>query len=118
MYGLDTSIDLSFLRGREVVQIAIGIHQVIFGFDADVSITVEGAFQYAARGECSKWGPGMPDAATPTLRLLGRTVREVQGHSDGTLKIGFSNGDYLTILDASKQYESYQISSPGKTIVV
>jgi len=45
-------------------------------------------------------------------------VEEVQGREDGTLRLGFSNGDCLLILDASTEYESYQISRRGETIVV
>lgn len=118
MYGLDMRVDLSFLNGREVLQVAIGVHEVIFRFDGDVSITVEGAFSYASGGELSKWSPGAPQAAAPALRLLGQTVRAVQGHRDGMLEVEISNGDRLTILDASKEFESYQISAPGRTIVV
>jgi hypothetical protein len=36
MYGLKTEIDLSFLTGRELIQLAIGVYQVQFGFDQEV----------------------------------------------------------------------------------
>jgi len=36
MYGLKKDIDLSFLTGRELIQLAIGVYQVQFGFDEDV----------------------------------------------------------------------------------
>jgi hypothetical protein len=39
MYGLSKDLDLNFLNGREVVQVAIGIYQIIFGFDEDVRIS-------------------------------------------------------------------------------
>ena len=53
MYGLKKDIDLSFLNGREVIQVAIGIHQVQFGFDEDVRISVEGGFCYSDGLEAS-----------------------------------------------------------------
>ena len=46
MYGLDRDIDLSFLKGREVEQIAIGVYQITFAFDEDVRISVEVRFSY------------------------------------------------------------------------
>lgn len=46
MYGLKSDIDLSFLNGRELIQVAIGLYQIQFGFDGDVRISVEGEFSY------------------------------------------------------------------------
>jgi hypothetical protein len=42
MYGLEKEFDLSFLNGREVEQVAIGVYQIQFGFDEDVRVSVEG----------------------------------------------------------------------------
>ena len=42
MYGLNPEINLSFLVGRELLQVCIGIHQVQLHFDKDVSISIEG----------------------------------------------------------------------------
>jgi hypothetical protein len=117
MNGLDPGIDLSFLRGREVIQIAVGLFQVVFAFDEQVSISVESEFRFSSTDSCV-WQPGAPQAAAPTLRLLGVRVEEVRGQSDGTLDLIFSNGARLTILDSSKEFESYNITRPGQTIVV
>jgi len=40
MYGLKRDANLSFLIGREVIQVAIGVHHVIFHFEEDISISV------------------------------------------------------------------------------
>jgi hypothetical protein len=40
MYGLKKEIDLSFLTGRELIQVAIGSFQVEFHFDEDVTVSV------------------------------------------------------------------------------
>jgi hypothetical protein len=37
---------------------------------------------------------------------------------DGTLTLAFSNQHRLTVLDSSKEYESYDITRPGQTIIV
>ena len=118
MHGLDTTIDLSFLTGREVLQVAIGIHDVQFAFDRDVRISITGSFRYVSREGSSEWQPGAPQAAAPALRLLGATVEQVYGQKDGTLELTFSTGGRLTVLDNSKEFESYTISRPGETIVV
>jgi hypothetical protein len=119
MYGLDITIDLSFLIGREAIQIAIGLYQVIFAFDDSVSISVESEFRLISpQGDVSIWQPPGPYTAAAALRLLGAKIENVSGQKDGTLMITFSGGDILTILDSSKEYQSYDITCPGRTIVV
>jgi len=118
MHGLKKDVDLSFLTGREVVQVAIGMYQVIFAFDEDVSISVEGAFTYSDRARETVWKPTSPDAAASAVVLLGTKVEQAKGEENGTLTLTFSNGGCLTIPDSSREYESYQITRPGETIVV
>ena len=120
MYGLSKDIDLSFLKGREVIQVAIGVYQVQFGFDEDVIIYVHSQFGYFDGHDEWTWEPerGAEQIAARTVSLLGATIQNFEGHEDGTLILTFPNGQRLTILDNSKQYESYDITRPGQTIVV
>ena len=120
MYGLSKDTDLSFLNGREVEQVAIGVYQIHFGFDEDVRISVEGQFAYFDGQEEWVWKPepGAARIAARTVSLLGATIKTFDGKEDGTLSLAFSNGQRLTIVDNSKQYESYNITRPGQTIVV
>jgi hypothetical protein len=118
MYGLDKNIDLAFLKGREIIQIAIGVHQVIFAFDDDVTISVENHFQYLFNDGSSEWRPGAKHVAAKTVQLLGSVVEEVLGQENGTLELTFSNGDRLVITDENKNCEAYNITRRGQTIVV
>lgn len=120
MYGLKKEIDLSFLNGRELIQVAIGLYQISFRFDEDVAISVEGEFCYFDGQAESTWKAETAAAqiASRTVSLLGSTIRSYAGREDGTLSLVFSNGQRLTILDSSKEYESYDITRPGVTIVV
>lgn len=113
-------IDLSFLGGRELIQIAIGLYHISFRFDEDVAISVEGEFRYFdGQEECIwKHQPGAEQIAARTVSLLGSTIKNFERHEDGTLILTFSNGLRLTIVDNSKMYESYDITRPGHTIVV
>lgn len=120
MYGLKKETDLSFLNGRELIQIAIGLHHISFRFDEEVAISVEGEFTYFdGQTECV-WESEASAAqiAARTVSLLGATIQNFEAHEDGTLILTFSNGQRLTIVDNSKQYESYDITLPGRTIVV
>jgi hypothetical protein len=120
MYGLAKDIDLDFLNGREVGQIAIGVYQTQFGFDEDVRISVEGGFFYFDGQNDSVWKPepGFEPIAARTVALLGATIETFEAREDGTLTLNFSNGHRLIIPDSSKEYESYDITRPGQTIVV
>jgi Family of unknown function (DUF6188) len=120
MYGLKKEIDLSFLAGRELIQLAIGVYQVQFGFDEDVRISVDSEFRYF--DEQAEWiwrpEPGSSSIAARAVALLGATIESFGSNIDGTLNLAFSNQHRLTILDSSKAYESYDITRPGQTIIV
>jgi hypothetical protein len=52
------------------------------------------------------------------LSLLVTTIENFEGHENGSLSLVFSNGQRLIFLDSSKEYESYDITRPGQTIIV
>ena len=120
MYGLKKEIDLRFLKDRELIQVAVGLHQISFRFDEDVAISVEGDFRYSDGQD--EWigrpEPGPSQVAARALALLGATITSFESNENGTLILTFSNGHRLTMLDSSKEYESYDISRPGENIVV
>jgi Family of unknown function (DUF6188) len=120
VYGLSGDIDLSFLRDRELEHVTIGVYQVWFGFDKDVTISVESQFRFFDGQREWVWQPepGAAQIAAQTLALLGTKIERFEGHANGTLELAFPNGCILSFLDSSSQYESYQITRPGQTIIV
>jgi len=120
MHGLKEGIDLGFLKGREVIQVAIGKFGVRFGLDEDVIISVEGGFGYFDGSAELSWKPepAYSQTAAPSIALLGATIHSFEAHEHGTLKLNFSNGHRLTIPDSSKQYESYSITRLGFNLYV
>ena len=120
MYGLSKDIDLSFLAGRQVEQVAIGVYQVQFRFDEEVTISVESHFRYFDGQPEWIWSaePGAALAASRTVSLLTATIERFEIQENGTLFLMFSNGHRLSILDSSKEYQSYDITRPGQTIIV
>jgi hypothetical protein len=120
MYGLRKDLDLSFLNSREVIQVAIGVYEVRFGFDEDVSITAYGEFRFFDGQQEWTWKPepGGAQTAARTVSLLGATIESFEGQENGTLSLEFSNGQRLIIPDSSREYESYDITGPGSNIVV
>jgi hypothetical protein len=120
MHGLRQDIDLSFLYGRELVQLAIGLYQIILRFDEEVAISVEGEFRYFDGQDEWAWRPepGSSLCAAHVASSLGMTIDSVRGDANGTLVLVFSNSHRLTLMDANKEYESYDITRAGQTIVV
>ena len=84
MYGLKKDIDLSFLNGRERIQIAIGLFHVSFRFDEEVAISVEGEFLYFDGNAewISKHERNSSVVAARTVALLGTTIQAFQSSTD------------------------------------
>jgi hypothetical protein len=120
MYGLKRDLDLNFLKGLELMHVAVSIFSVRFAFDEDVAISVTGEFLYFDGQVEWAWEPepGKSGIASRTLDLLGRTVEDLEWHEDGTLRLSFANGHRLTMLDNSREHESYDITRPGQKIIV
>jgi hypothetical protein len=76
MYGLEKQIDLSFFAGREIIQVAIGVYQVQFAFDEDVTISAESEFRYFDGKAEWIWRPepGSASIAARAVALLGATI--------------------------------------------
>jgi hypothetical protein len=120
VYGLRKDTNLSFLMGREVQQVAIGDYEIIFGLDGDIRISVESEFGYFDGQREWVWRPepGASLIAAHSATLLGATIQSYEGRANGTLVLAFPNGRRLTVLDSNKEFESYDITRPGQTIVV
>lgn len=120
MYGLKNEVDLRFLKGRELIRVAIGSFQVQFHFDEDVAVSVEAEFHYfdGQREWIWRQQPASPHLAARTVAMLGAIITAFESCENGTLALTFSNGHRLTIVDSFKDYESYDITRPGQTIIV
>jgi hypothetical protein len=108
MYGLPKDTDLTFLVRTKLEHVEVTEYQAQLHFTGDVCISIE--------GDCLiDNGP----VDYETLRsLVGKTVFGVTIQDEGRLNLIFHDGQRLSILDSNDQYESYQITAPGVTIVV
>jgi len=118
MYGLPTNMDLSFLLGKELIQVCIGTFQSILrcGGGACSSLECEyRVFRMSGDGD----GTSAPCSSADGLTaILGRKIVGVTNNGGGELAITFSNDSVLVIYDTNTEYESYQISDRTCTIVV
>jgi hypothetical protein len=124
MYGLPDDIDLSFLRGRKLDSVCIGLYQVRLVFKpGNVKIDSFGVFKHRrADGVMVEVKVEVEVGKVPTsgilLSLLGSDVVQVDWNPDGTLNLTFTNGEVVTFIDDTSGYESYWINSPDGQIVV
>jgi hypothetical protein len=117
MHRLSPDLDLGFLLGKVIDQVAVGPHDVQIKY-RDGGITIEYKFllKHPTQGDIV-WSGALEDAAQ-AVTLVSKRITGVSGTPDGTLILRFSNGVLLTIFDR-EEYESYTITEAGlPTIVV
>jgi hypothetical protein len=125
VYGLSADLDLSFLVGREVIQVCLGSSQVQLHFSAldvmrgdYVEIFVESELTHISSSGVESSYVILTASAPMLTALLGATVNGASREAPGTLCLQFETGDRLKIHDNSEHYESYQIKQGNKLIVV
>ncbi len=108
MYGLVKGTDVSFLSGAELEQVCIGLYQVILNFDKGVSISLECKYQVN----------GKVGDVIGLVQLLGHRILVPMNEGGGEIILQFTNGGVVIIHDSNLDAESYQITAPGKQIIV
>ena len=116
MHGLAPDVDLGFLLGKTIEQVAVGPHDVQLHYRFG-GITIEYKFRlkHPTLGEI-EWD-GAPENATRIVTLVSTRITGVSGQPDGTLVLRFSNGVLLTIFDCESR-EAYTITEHGFPTVV
>jgi hypothetical protein len=118
VFGLPQGKDMSFLVERELIQVCIGLHQVILVFDGDISISLECEFYLTHGSEIGEEAKSSNSSKTALAKLLGSHITSVTNRGGRELGLFFSGGLCLRILDSNSDHESYQISLPTETIIV
>ena len=118
MYRMRKGFDASFLVGQQLLQVAIGVSDVIFNFDQGFRVLATTDFDVHFDGTSKSWSCGNPDSAACVLSLIGQTVSAVQVINEALLRIAFSTGPSVDLKDDSDEFESFTISSPGAVLVV
>lgn len=63
-------------------------------------------------------GGGRVSTSCSVLLLIGESIVDFEGHSDGTLLLKFTNGDLLMFYDETTMYEAYQIWHGDDPLIV
>lgn len=117
MYPLPHDTDLSFLVGSELLQVCVGLNEVILNFDRDVRITmlthfaVETLPSGLVRYENSiTGGPAL-------LFLLHEQIVAASATDEGDLIVTFRTGARLLVYDTSNQFESFYVAKGDVQII-
>ncbi len=115
MYGVPSTLDLTFLHGAELVQVCLGAHQVQFHFQPLGSISVEGEWELldAAGQQLDRSHPGTERPPYLLHRLLGKRVVGSQVVAPHSIALRFEGGASLRVFDSSREYESFSIEPGG-----
>jgi hypothetical protein len=118
MPGIHATLDLSFLRGAELVQVCLGTWQVQFHFAPQACLSVEGDWELADEDG------RVIDRSADTLReqpfhlhlLLQRVVVRAEVSAPLSFALRFTGGLVLRVFVRSDGYESFSIQ-PGNIFV-
>ena len=111
------AMDLSFLRGKRVDQICIGLYQLQIRLSEEVCISIERDFQHKNKGQATGQREELSSRGATLISLLGKTVERVVMENEKSVTIQFSNSELLTIFVEGGAYESLTVTAPGINIV-
>jgi hypothetical protein len=115
LHGLrpDDIKHLEHLRDQDVIQVAVGEHQLQFatGPARDGGISVEGRCELIdpAGKMIDVWDRGRRSVEFRFLDLLGKTIRDVLIDSPKSFVVKFEDGSVVRFLDNSDKYESFSV---------
>ncbi len=118
MYKLPPDMPLAFLEGRKLLQVCIGLHDLILNLDGDIAITVCSSIGYSATCDEVAHYVDFRQSAKLLCMLLDESILAARNEGDGSLALEFTNGNILYIYDDSATYESYTIKHGDQLIVV
>ncbi len=118
MHGLPPDADLPFLLGAQLIQVCIGENETILRLHPDVSIMI--ASQVCASGEDGRVTTldESRDGGAALLSVLGAQIIDAKLVPPGTLRLAWSSGVVVDVLDSWPDYGSYTIEHGDAVIVV
>ena len=124
MYGLPIDTDVSFLRGALLTQVCVGQNELILNLYPESPYSQPVSIMFTAFARLV--GPDVEELiaeeslqiAPALLQLLGSTVSSVSILPPGTLRLIWTSGHVLDVIDSEEHYESYTITNGNRVIVV
>lgn len=117
MYSLNKDTDTSSLIEKSLIQVAIGLHQIILNFDGDLSISSEGKIVHKSDGHIITIS-SYPHQCISLMRLIGMKIQKVLIKNEKTLILQFNNNEELEFQDDSEHYETLSVTGKDNNIVM
>jgi hypothetical protein len=118
MHGFEHDASFGFLQGLTLTQVCLGQYATQLHFGPQGSISMEGQYVHLTSEDREIVQPRSSCGPNELFRLLGQSVVEVAIISTERMLISFSNGDALTLIDDSEQYESFVVNWDQRIIVI
>jgi hypothetical protein len=119
MYGIDKTISFNFLIGKELLQLCIGLYQLILNFTDQLIISAECNLRLEyPDGSVIEVSCDSPELAGRLTCLLGRTIETIKTDVNGELNLVFFGGFQLSIIDSNEDEESFIITMGNHEMVV
>lgn len=116
MNGLPKDTDLTFLNGRMLLQLSVGLHELIFNFDGFVTISIEASLGLTPINGIEQI-IDYPENIQTIIPLLHTSVIDSQRDDHGGLFLLFDNNSCLHLHNDSQGFESFMIVHKDTTIV-
>ena len=119
MHGVGSQLDLSAFCGLEVIQVALGAHQIQLALHPSGNISIEGRLElFSPDGLLAESGTPEDIASSSTClqSLVGASIDSASPEPPKSVVFGFSSGHRLRLIDDSDRYESFQLN-PGGIVV-
>ncbi len=121
MYGIK-NINLDMLGNIELVQICIGLTQLILRFEDSTEILIESSVSLTKNNGEIIVTDELPFAGSAIADLVGLKIQDIKAEVDrgmGQVSIQFENGETFIMYDSNQTSESFSIyPSDGSEIIV
>ena len=115
MYPIPANPDLTGIIDSPLTQVCFGEFILQFHFESNARLECQGTIQHSDQGtQLATWADGKLSGPA-FLSLLGKRPTRFQVISSEKLELYFENGQILTLLNDSEQYESFQIYQSGNS---
>jgi hypothetical protein len=116
MYKILQSTDWSFLIGAEVIQVAIGLHDVqVAMFKSNgkgPAISIWCDFEHRRAGQKLSDSAEVHVKAATLVSLLGKKLESAAAEGEEALMLRFDNDEMLTILVGDHSHECFKVDGP------
>ena len=118
MWTLPRDFRPEIFVGRRLDQISIAEFTIFLVFEIDLEVVVESSLAYTSPDGQTAESAAVPNVTPNMLSLVGKDVSASRVVGDASLEFSFANGAKLIVVAEENGYESYQILTGSRTIVV